>query len=134
MLNPNVSTCTSESETIQKVSPVRCAETLPQENQASKESKQQRTEDPLDVELDLDLRDALDLDLCQSSNSSEEEEEEEALFSLHEMMNPATQPLDTPEEEPPPEASTHEYHDESKTVSSSRRVFFFFTFSGKRHI
>lgn len=123
-LNPNLSTCTSESDTIQKVSPVHCSETPPQENQAYEKSKQQRNEDPLDVELDLDLRFALDLDLSQSSNSSEEEEEE-ALFSLHEIMNPATRPLDTPEKEPPPEPSTHGYHSESKTVSSSRQKYFF---------
>lgn len=116
LLNPNVSTCTSESDTIQKVSPVHCSETPSQENQACEESKQQGSEDPLDMELDLDLRFALDLGVSQSSNSSEEEEEE-ALFSLHEIMNPATQPLDRPEKETPSEPSTHGYHSESKTVS-----------------
>lgn len=126
MSNPNVSACALESDTMQKVSPVHCSETPPQENQADKESEQQRSEDPLDMELDLDLRFALDWDPSQSSNSSEEEE---ALFSLHEMMNPVKQPLDTPEEEPPPESSTHGYHSKSKTVSSSRPKYFF-TFSG----
>lgn len=128
MSNPNVLTCTSVSDKMQKVSPVHFSETPRQENQASGESKQQKNEDPLDVELDLDLRFALDWDLRQSSSSSSEEEE--ALFSLHEMMNPATQPLDTPEKKPPPEPSTHGYHSESKMVSSSRQKYIL-TFSGK---
>lgn len=116
LLNPNVSACNSEADTIQKVSPVHCSETPSQENQACEESKQQRSEDPLDMELDLDLRFALEMNVSQSSNSSEEEEEE-ALFSLHEMMNPATQPLDRPEKGPPSEPSTHEYHSKSKMAS-----------------
>lgn len=122
MLNPNLSTCSSESDTIPKVSPVYCPET-PQENQACEGSKQQRSEDPLDVELDIDLRFALDLDVSQSSSSSSEEE---TLFSLHEMMNPITQPVDAPEKQPLPEPTTHGCQSKFKTVSSSGSLCFFF--------
>lgn len=121
-LNSDVTSCASEVCTIQKVSPVACSETPPQENQACEEGKQQESEDPLDVELDLDLRFALDLDL--SSHSSQEEED--TLFSFHDMMNPATRPRDAPEKEHPPEPSTQGCPSESKTVSSSRQKHFFY--------
>lgn len=57
------------------------------------DKKQVIEEDPIDVELDLGLSFALDLDLTQSSNSSEEEQ----LLSLQEMMKQAAKPPDTPE-------------------------------------
>ncbi|XP_070834210.1 SMC5-SMC6 complex localization factor protein 2 [Chaetodon trifascialis] len=55
--------------------------------------KQVNEEDLSDVELDLGLSFALDLDLTQSSHSSEEEQ----LLSLREMMECVTKPPDTPE-------------------------------------
>ncbi|XP_041804096.1 SMC5-SMC6 complex localization factor protein 2 isoform X2 [Chelmon rostratus] len=55
--------------------------------------KEVNEEDLIDVELDLGLSFALDLDLTQSSHSSEEEE----LLSLQEMMERVTKPPDTPE-------------------------------------
>ncbi|XP_076599786.1 SMC5-SMC6 complex localization factor protein 2 isoform X2 [Chaetodon auriga] len=55
--------------------------------------KQVNEEDLSDVELDLGLSFALDLDLTQSSHSSEEEQ----LLSLQEMMECVTKPPDTPE-------------------------------------
>lgn len=131
-LNSDMSSRTSEVGTIQKVSPVHCSESPPQENQACEESKQQESEDPLDVELDLDLRFALDLDL--SSNSSQEEEED-TLFSFHDMVNPATRPRDAPKKEHPPEPNTQGYPSESKTVCSSRQRHFFYLLRYKmRHI
>ncbi|KAM9727413.1 SMC5-SMC6 complex localization factor protein 2 [Menidia menidia] len=64
--------------------------------------KDMNEEDPVDVELDLGLSIAYDVDLTQSSDSSEEEQ----LISLKEMMERVTKPPDTPEKEAFPEPST----------------------------
>lgn len=83
----NVRPCTSEIITTQKSSTSHCPPTPSQESQASSvDEKQVNQEDPLDAELDLDLRIALDFNLSQSSSSSEEEQ----LLSLQEMMECAT--------------------------------------------
>lgn len=71
-------------------------------------------EDPIDVELDLGLSFALDMDLTQSSQSSEEEH----LLSLQEMMERAYKPPDTPEKAAFSEPSTPGHlSSKSKTVS-----------------
>lgn len=78
------------------------------------ERKQVYKEDPIDVELDLGLSFALDLDLTQSSHSSEEEQ----LLSLQEMMARVTKPPETPEKGAFSEPSTPGHHScQSKTVS-----------------
>ncbi|XP_039857680.1 SMC5-SMC6 complex localization factor protein 2 isoform X2 [Simochromis diagramma] len=67
---------------------------LPLKGQESKgDNKQINEEDPIDVELDLGLSFAVDVDLTQSSHSSDDEQ----LLSLEEMMERATKPPDTPE-------------------------------------
>ncbi|XP_044228722.1 SMC5-SMC6 complex localization factor protein 2 isoform X4 [Thunnus albacares] len=64
------------------------------ERQAGERDRQQvYKEDPIDVELDLGLSFALDMDLTQSSHSSDEEQ----LLSFQEMMERVTKPPDTPE-------------------------------------
>ncbi|XP_034407421.1 SMC5-SMC6 complex localization factor protein 2 isoform X2 [Cyclopterus lumpus] len=63
-------------------------------------------EDPIDVELDLGLSFALDLDLTQSSHSSEEEQ----LLSLQEMMECVTKPPATPVKEAFSEPSKPRHH------------------------
>lgn len=83
---------------------------------ARQASERRRTpvheEDPIDVELDLGLSFALDLDLTQSSHSSEEEQ----LLSLQEMMQRVTKPPDTPEKGAFSEPSTPGHHScQSKT-------------------
>lgn len=126
--NLDLTICTSESDTVWKASPAHCSQSPPQGKQAEGERKLQSSAYPLDVELDLDLRFALGLDLSQSSSSSSSEEE--PLLSLDEMMNCATQPLDTQEKETSSEPSTHGHPSESKTVSTSRQKCYS-TFSGK---
>lgn len=77
--------------------------------------KQMDDQDPLDVEFDLGLSFALDLDLSQSSQSSDEEE----LLSLQEMMERAAQPPDTPEKGAFSEPSTPGHQGSlPKTVST----------------
>lgn len=50
-------------------------------------------EDPVDLELDLGLRFALNVDLTESSNSSEDEQ----LLSLQDIFERVSKPPDTPE-------------------------------------
>ncbi|KAM4591627.1 SMC5-SMC6 complex localization factor protein 2 isoform 2-T2 [Odontesthes bonariensis] len=72
----------------------RCTRLLPPERQANEGSRKEvNEEDPIDVEMDLGLSIAYDVDLTQSSESSEEEQ----LISLKEMMERVTKPPDTPE-------------------------------------
>ncbi|XP_056291793.1 SMC5-SMC6 complex localization factor protein 2 isoform X2 [Pseudoliparis swirei] len=71
-------------------------------------------EDPSDVELDLDLSFAVDLDLTQSSQSSEEDQ----LLSLQEMMEHVTKPPAKPEKEAFSEPRKPRHHNcPSKTQS-----------------
>ncbi|XP_044069597.1 SMC5-SMC6 complex localization factor protein 2 isoform X3 [Siniperca chuatsi] len=84
-----------------------CSQSPLLERQASEGSRKQvNEEDPIDVELDLGLSFALDLDLTQSSHSSEEEQ----LLSLQEMMECVTKPPDTPEKGVFSEPSTPGHH------------------------
>ncbi|XP_028279581.1 SMC5-SMC6 complex localization factor protein 2 isoform X2 [Parambassis ranga] len=67
---------------------------LPLERQTKEKSiKQVNEEDPIDVELDLDLSFGIDMDLTHSSNGSEADE----LISLQEMMECVLKPPETPE-------------------------------------
>ncbi|XP_037552376.1 SMC5-SMC6 complex localization factor protein 2 [Nematolebias whitei] len=97
--------------------PSRCAQSLPLEGPTGEESKSEMNEDcPDDVELDLGLSIAYEMDLTQSSESSEEEQ----LVSLQEMMEQVTKPPDTPEKGVFSEPSTPGLHSsQSKHVSSS---------------
>ncbi|XP_070697533.1 SMC5-SMC6 complex localization factor protein 2 isoform X2 [Pempheris klunzingeri] len=75
--------------------------------QASEGRREQvNEEDPIDVELDLGLSFALDMDLTQSSHSSEDEQ----LLSFQEMMERVTKPPDTPEKGAFSEPSTPGHH------------------------
>lgn len=123
LLLNNVRPCTLETDitACQKTSVSHCLKSPLLERQASDGGKRQvNEEDPIDVELDLGLSFALDLDLTQSSHSSEEEQ----LLSLQEMMERAAKPPDTPEKGAFSEPSTPGHHScQSKTVSSSWLVF-----------
>lgn len=78
----------------EQTSTPHCSQSALPERQASEgDRKQPCKEDPIDVELDLGLSFALDLDLTQSSHSSDEEQ----LLSLQEMMERVTKPPQTPE-------------------------------------
>nr|XP_046258197.1 uncharacterized protein slf2 isoform X2 [Scatophagus argus] len=96
LLSNNVEPCTLETDigTSEQMSTSHRSQSPLLGRQANEgRRKQVNEEDPIDVELDLGLSFALDLDLTQSSHSSEDEQ----LLSLHEMMERATKPPDTPE-------------------------------------
>ncbi|XP_039639929.1 SMC5-SMC6 complex localization factor protein 2 isoform X2 [Perca fluviatilis] len=81
-LETGAETCTSH-----------CSQSPLLDRQASEgHTKLVNEEDPIDVEVDLGLSFALDLDLTESSHSSEEEQ----LLSLQEIMERVTKPSDTP--------------------------------------
>ncbi|XP_029306322.1 LOW QUALITY PROTEIN: SMC5-SMC6 complex localization factor protein 2 [Cottoperca gobio] len=111
LLPNNVRPCALEPGTTTSI--YRCFHTPLLERQASEGCrKPMNEEDPIDVELDLGLSFALDLDLTQSSHSSEEEQ----LLSLQEMMERVTKPPDTPEKGAFSEPSTPTHHGcQSKT-------------------
>lgn len=94
----------------------QCAQSLPLEGPAGEGRKSEMNKDgPDDVELDLGLSIAYEMDLTQSSESSEEEQ----LVSLQEMMEQVTKPPDTPEKGAFSEPSTPGLHSsQSKHVSS----------------
>ncbi|XP_078128647.1 SMC5-SMC6 complex localization factor protein 2 isoform X2 [Sander vitreus] len=75
---------------------------LPDRQASEGHRKLVNEEDPIDVELDLGLSFALDLDLTESSHSSEEEQ----LLSLQEIMERVTKPPDTQEKGALSEPST----------------------------
>ncbi|XP_068424507.1 SMC5-SMC6 complex localization factor protein 2 isoform X2 [Clinocottus analis] len=94
-------------ETDPTTSTSHCSPSTLLERRASKERvKPSIEEDPIDVELDLGLSFALDLDLTQSSQSSEEEQ----LLSLQEMMERVAKPPATPEKGAFSEPSKPRYH------------------------
>ncbi|XP_073338238.1 SMC5-SMC6 complex localization factor protein 2 isoform X2 [Pagrus major] len=98
----------TDSATSQQTSTSHCTPLLERETS----HREVIEEDPIDVELDLGLSFALDMDLTQSSHSSEEEH----LLSLQEMMERATKPPDTPEKGAFSEPSTPGHHScKSKT-------------------
>lgn len=109
----SVETDTAASE---QKSPSLCSQSLPLEEQAGEESKAHlNEEDPIDVELDLGLSIAYEVDVTQSSDSSEEDQ----LVSFQEMMERVTKPPDTPEKGAFSEPSTPGRHSsQSKNVSS----------------
>ncbi|XP_030604604.1 SMC5-SMC6 complex localization factor protein 2 isoform X2 [Archocentrus centrarchus] len=83
-----------DSAVAEQTSTSSCCQSLPVEGETSEgDKKHLNEEDSLDVELDLGLSFAVDVDLTQSSHSSEDEQ----LLSLQEMMERATKPPDTPE-------------------------------------
>ncbi|XP_010743029.3 SMC5-SMC6 complex localization factor protein 2 isoform X1 [Larimichthys crocea] len=117
LLPNNVRPCTIETTNAaasERTSTLHCSQSPLLERQASEGSRKQVNEvDPIDVELDLGLSFALDLDLTQSSQSSEEEQ----LLSLQEMMERVTKPPDTPEKGAFSEPSTPGHHSsQSKTL------------------
>lgn len=125
LLPNNVRPCTIETTNAaasERTSTPHCSPSPLLERQASEGSRKQVNEvDPIDVELDLGLSFALDLDLTQSSQSSEEEQ----LLSLQEMMERVTKPPDTPEKGAFSEPSTPGHHSsQSKTVSSTLLALF----------
>ncbi|XP_034753306.1 SMC5-SMC6 complex localization factor protein 2 isoform X2 [Etheostoma cragini] len=82
------------SETGAETATSHCAQSPLLDRQASEgHRKLVNEEDPIDVEMDLGLSFALDLDPTESSHSSEEEQ----LLSLQEIMERVTKPPDTPE-------------------------------------
>lgn len=84
----------TDSAAAEQTSTSSYCQSLPLKGQESKgDNKQINEEDPIDVELDLGLSFAVDVDLTQSSHSSDDEQ----LLSLEEMMERATKPPDTPE-------------------------------------
>ncbi|XP_062285827.1 SMC5-SMC6 complex localization factor protein 2 isoform X1 [Scomber scombrus] len=88
----------------EQTSTPHCSQSALPERQASEgDRKQPYKEDPVDVELDLGLSFALDLDLTQSSHSSDEEQ----LLSLQEIMERVTKPPQTPEKGVFSEPTTH---------------------------
>lgn len=93
----------------------QCAHSLPLEGPAGEGRKSEMNKDgPDDVELDLGLSIAYEMDLTQSSESSEEDQ----LVSLQEMMEQVTKPPDTPEKGVFSEPSTPGLHSsQSKHVS-----------------
>uniref|UniRef100_UPI0037E7ED13 SMC5-SMC6 complex localization factor protein 2 isoform X2 n=1 Tax=Semicossyphus pulcher TaxID=241346 RepID=UPI0037E7ED13 len=105
----NVKPCTLKAASGKSTHP--CVQS-PRERTTSGGDKQQVNEDPIDVELDFDLRFALDLDLTQSSVSSEDEQ----LISWQEIMEPVPKIPDTPEKGAFSEPSTPGHHScKSKT-------------------
>lgn len=91
-------------------------QSLPVEGETSEGDRRHlNEEDSLDVELDLGLSFAVDVDLTQSSHSSEDEQ----LLSLQEMMERATKPPDTPEKGAFSDPSKPRRLSQSKTVSMS---------------
>ncbi len=123
LLPNNVRPCALETGTAasEQTSTPHCSQSPLLERQASEGSRRQlNEEDPIDVELDLGLSFALDLDLTQSSHSSEDEQ----LLSLQEMMERVTKPPDTPDKGAFSEPSTPGHRScQSKTVSSIWLVF-----------
>lgn len=96
LLCKKVSTGAVETDSVaaEQTSTSSYCQSLPLKGQESKgDNKQINEEDPIDVELDLGLSFAVDVDLTQSSHSSDDEQ----LLSLEEMMERATKPPDTPE-------------------------------------
>ncbi|XP_053292510.1 SMC5-SMC6 complex localization factor protein 2 [Pleuronectes platessa] len=101
--------CTVKTETTasERTSISHCSQPPPLEGQESEgNSKQENEEDAVDVELDLGLSFALDLDVTESTHSSEEG----SLLSLQEMMKHATKLPDTPEKGALSEPSTPGHH------------------------
>ncbi|XP_031161204.1 uncharacterized protein slf2 isoform X2 [Sander lucioperca] len=85
---------------------------LPDRQASEGHRKLVNEEDPIDVEVDLGLSFALDLDLTESSHSSEEEQ----LLSLQEIMERVTKPPDTQEKGALSEPSTRGHRScQSKT-------------------
>lgn len=119
LLPNNARPCALEADTAasEQTSTPHCSQSPRLARRASEEGRKQVNEDdPIDVELDLGLSFALDLDLTQSSHSSEEEQ----LLSLQEMMERVTKPPDTPEKGAFSEPSTPGHRScPSKTVSTS---------------
>lgn len=113
-LPSNVGPCTLETDTTasQEMSTSHYSQPPLLKRQISEGGKPVSEEDPIDVELDLGLSFALDLDLTQSSHSSEEEQ----LLSFQEMMERVTKPPDIPEKEALSKPSAPEHH-QSKPVS-----------------
>ncbi|XP_017286651.1 SMC5-SMC6 complex localization factor protein 2 isoform X2 [Kryptolebias marmoratus] len=93
----NVRTSSVEADTAasERTDSPQRAQSLPLEGQVDDGVKTEvNEEDPIDVELDLGLSIAYEIDLTQSSDSSEEEQ----LVSFQEMMERVTKPTpDTPE-------------------------------------
>lgn len=118
LLSTNVRSSSVEMDTAasEQINSSRCAQSLPLEGQAGEESKTElNEEDPDDVELDLGLSIAYEMDPTQSSESSDEEQ----LVSLQEMMEQVTKPPDTPEKGVFSEPSTPGHRSsQSKHVSS----------------
>ncbi|XP_059215941.1 SMC5-SMC6 complex localization factor protein 2 isoform X2 [Centropristis striata] len=105
LLHNSLRRCTSETGSTTSSS--HCSQSPLLERQSSEgRRKPVSEEDPIDVELDLGLSFALDMDLTQSSQSSEDEQ----LLSLHEMMERVTKPPDTPEKGAFSEPSTPGHH------------------------
>lgn len=83
----NVRSCETDTSSSEQTPTSHCG-------QASEMGRKQvDEEDPIDVELDLGLSFALDVDVCQSSYSSDEEQ----LISLQEIMERVAKPPETPE-------------------------------------
>ncbi|XP_072247089.1 SMC5-SMC6 complex localization factor protein 2 isoform X2 [Leuresthes tenuis] len=94
LLSSSVNPLGADAAVSEQTSSSRCTRPLPPERQANEGSRKEvNEEDPIDVEVDLGLSIAYDVDLTQSSDSSEEEQ----LISLKEMMERVTKPPDTPE-------------------------------------
>ncbi|XP_051271155.1 uncharacterized protein slf2 isoform X2 [Dicentrarchus labrax] len=109
LLPNNVRSCALETDTAasEQTLTFQCRQSPLLERGASEGGKKQvKEDDPMDVELDLGLSFAVDLDLTQSSHSSEEEQ----LLSLQEMMECVTKPPDTPEKGAFSEPSTPGHH------------------------
>ncbi|XP_035519703.1 uncharacterized protein slf2 [Morone saxatilis] len=111
----NVTSCALKTDTAasEQTLTFHCRQSPLPERKANEGGKKQvKEDDPIDVELDLGLSFAVDLDLTQSSHSSEEEQ----LLSLQEMMECVTKPPDTPEKGAFSEPSTPRHHScQSKT-------------------
>ncbi|XP_039995625.1 SMC5-SMC6 complex localization factor protein 2 [Xiphias gladius] len=106
-LHPYTVILETDTAASEQTSISHCSLSPPLERPASAVSRKQvNEEDPIDVELDLGLSFALDVDLTQSSHSSEEEQ----LLSLQEMMERVTKPPDTPEKGAFSEPSTPGHH------------------------
>lgn len=114
----NVRSSSVETDTpaSERKGPPLCTQSLPLEEQAGEGSKTVlNEEDPIDVELDLGLSIAYEVDLSQSSASSEEDQ----LVSFQEIMERVTKPPNTPEKGAFSEPSTPgRPSSQSKNVSS----------------
>ncbi|XP_013879701.1 SMC5-SMC6 complex localization factor protein 2 isoform X2 [Austrofundulus limnaeus] len=92
--NVRLSSVESDTAASEQKSPALCTQSPPLEEQAGEGSKTHLNEDdPIDVELDLGLSFAYEVDVTESSDSSEEDQ----LVSFQEMMERVTKPPDTPE-------------------------------------